>query len=145
MAQQNRKGAKPNRAVFCSFEFHKDRQRWIAFIADAEKHSKFNLIDMSLPSAVHDGKWQRAVNERIRKSRVVIVLLGQDTHNAPGVEDELGLAGELKRPVVQLMPQGENYGLVAKRKVVCTSDWDRINEMLRNPKAYASNPDNRGK
>ena len=130
---------KPNRAVFFSFEFHKDRQRWQSILGDAEKHCDFNLIDWSLPCAVHDEKWQRAVRERIRKSAVVIVLLGEDTHNARGVEDELGLAGDFKRPVVQLMPQGENYGLVAKHRAVCLYEWTRINEMLRSPKSYVAN------
>lgn len=136
---------KPNRAVFFSFEFHKDRQRWQSILGDAEKHCDFNLIDWSLPCAVHDEKWERAVKERIRKSAVVIVLLGEDTHNARGVEIELSLAGESKRPVVQLMPQGEKCGLVAKDKAVCPYEWTRINKMLHSPKAYAGNPANRGK
>ena len=131
--------------MFFSFEFHKDRQRWQSILGDAEKHCDFNLIDLSLPCAVHDEKWQRAVRERIRKSAVVIVLLGEDTHEARGVKDELGLAGEFKRPVVQLMPQREKCGLVSKDKAVCSYEWTRINEMLRNPKAYADNPANRGK
>ena len=81
----------------------------------------------------------------MQKSDVVIVLLGQDTHNAPGVKDELSLAGDVECPIVQLMPQGQNYGLVAGHQAVCESKWERINEMLRNPKAYAADPANRGK
>ena len=81
----------------------------------------------------------------MQKSDVVIVLLGQDTHNARGVEIELSLAGEVKCPVVQLRPQGKNYGLVAGSQAVCEYKWERINKMLRDPKAYADNPANRGK
>ena len=139
------KSGKLNRAVFLSFEYHQDRERRTRFVNDAEKHCDFALIDMSLPSAVHDVRWQREAKERIRKSRVVIVLLGRATQNAPGVEDELSLAGELKRPVVQLMPKGENHGLVAKHQAVCAYDWDLINEMLRSPKVFANNPANHGK
>ena len=140
-----RTDGKRNRAVFLSFEFDQDHGRRTRFIADAKKHCHFTLIDMSLPSAVHDVRWQREAKERIRKSKVVIVLLGKATQNAPGVEDELSLAGEVKRPVVQLMPLGENHGLVAKHQAVCPYDWDPINEMLRSPKVFAANPDNHGK
>ena len=145
MARQNRRAAKQTRAVFLSFEFDRDRSRRGAFIGQAKQLCKFALKDQSLPAAVHDEKWRNAVKKRMQKSDVVIVLLGQDTHNAPGVKDELSLAGEVECPIVQLMPQGQNYGLVAGHQAVCEYKWDRINEMLRDPKAYASDPANRGK
>ena len=83
--------------------------------------------------------------ERIGASHVVIVLLGPDTQNAPGVKDELSLAGEARCPVVQLMPQDKNYGLVAKNGAVCEYKWDTINQMLRDSKAFAEAAMNRGK
>ena len=130
---------KEPRAVFLSFEFEKDYQRWKSFLGDGKERCKFALVDRSLPAAVHDDKWRKEVKQRMQKSDVVIVLLGQDTHNAPGVEIELSLAGEVKCPVVQLRPQGKNYGLVAGSQAVCVSKWTRINEMLRDPKAYVAN------
>ena len=83
--------------------------------------------------------------ESIRASQVVIVLLGPDSHNATGVKDELSLAGEARCPVVQLMPQNKNYGLVAKKAAVCEYKWESISLMLRDPKAFAEAATNRGK
>ena len=110
--QKNRSGAKERRPVFLSFEFEKDADRRGTFIGLARKHCELEVIDNSLPSAQHDEEWRQTAKERIRSSHVVIVVLGPDTHNAPGVKDELSLAGEVRRPVVQLMPQDKHYGLV---------------------------------
>lgn len=48
-------------------------------------------MDKPLPDAEHSSKWHRDVKRRMKTSDVVIVLLGPDTHNAPGVKYELGL------------------------------------------------------
>ena len=143
--QKNQSSAKKRRPVFLSFEFERDAGRRGAFIGEAKKHCQFAIIDKSLPSAQHDERWRQTARERIGASHVVIVLLGPDTQNAPGVKDELSLAGEVRCPVVQLMPQDKNYGLVAKNGAVCEYKWDTINQMLRDPKAFAEAAMNRGK
>ena len=134
--KKNRTTSKKRRLVFLSFEFEKDAGRRGTFIVQAKEHCEFAIVDKSLPSAQHDERWRQEARERIRASQVVIILLGPDTHNAPGVKDELSLAGEVHCPVVQLMPQDKSYGLVAKNGAVCEYKWDTINRMLRNPKAF---------
>lgn len=141
--QQDRRKPKESRSIFLSFEFHKDASRRGAFIGQAKNQCEFTLIDMSLPDAEHGSKWRQEVKKKIQASDVVIVLLGPDAQNAPGVKDELSLAGEMGCPVVQLMPQDCNYGLVAKNGTVCEYKWTSINQMLRNPKAYANSAPNR--
>ena len=129
------------RSVYLAFEFDRDAHRRQAFINQAECRCDFALNDLSMPAAAHSERWRREASPRIRASDVVIVLLGRDTHNAPGVQDELNLARQWDRPIVQLQPQGRNYGLVSDAIPVCRYRWDRINEMLRNPRAFVgSNP-----
>lgn len=137
--------SKQSRPVFLSFEFEKDAGRRGTFLGDAKVNCEFAIIDKSLPRARHDEQWRREAQVRIEASSVVIVLLGPDTHTAPGVKDELSLAGGVHCPVVQLMPQKKNYGLVAKSGAVCEYKWKTINRMLRNPRAFADDPVNRGK
>ena len=143
--QKNHSIAKKRRPVFLSFEFERDAGRRGTFIAQAKKHCEYAIIDKSLPSAQHDESWRQKARERIGASQIVIVLLGPDTQNAPGVKDELSLAGEVRCPVVQLLPQDKNYGLVAKNGAVCEYKWDTINRMLRDPKGFAEDAMNRGK
>ena len=136
---------KASRSVFLSFEFEKDAGRRSAFIGQSKEHCQFTLKDKSLPAAEHDDRWRRAVKERMKVSDVVVVLLGPDTHNAPGVKDELSLAGEVGCPVIQLMPQGQNYGLVGKYRAVCEYRWTAVNQMLRDPGTFSKSSSNRGK
>ncbi len=114
-------------------------------MGQAKVDCEFAIIDKSLPAAQHDEKWRREARERIEAANVVIVLLGPDTHSANGVKDELSLAGEVRRPVVQLMPQNKSYGLVARDGAICTYKWEAINRMLRDPKAFVDTPENRGR
>ena len=143
--QKKHPNAKKRRPVFLSFEFERDAGRRGTFIAQAKDQCEFAIIDKSLPSAQHNESWRQKARERIRASQVVIVLLGPDTHNATGVKDELSLAGEVRCPVVLLMPRDKNYGLVAKNGAVCEYKWDTINRMLRDPKVFADAATNRGK
>ena len=129
----------PSRSVYLAFEFDRDAHRREAFIAQAARDCDFTLIDRSIPDAVHNEHWRREASQRIRSSDVVIVLLGRDTQNAPGVQDELNLARQWNRPIIQLMPQGRRYGLVSDSIPVCRYRWSRINEMLRNPGVFSGN------
>ena len=142
--QQDRRG-KQRRSVYLAFEYHKDRHRQKMFLNQAKEHCEFEIVDNSLPAAEHSNIWRKKAGKRIRSSGVVIVLLGPDTQNAKGVLEEMGLAGQWERPIIQLMPQKRNYGLAGESQVVCKSKWKRINEMLRDPKEYVNNPDNKGK
>jgi hypothetical protein len=118
------------RRVYIAFEFEKDAERHTCFMSDAEKHCLFVLEDLSLPAAVHNSSWQREALKRIHNSQIVFVLLGLDTHNAPGVHDEISLAGKSNKPIVQIVPQGQNYGEVSQQGLLTTYKWSRINEIL---------------
>ena len=135
---------KQSRTVFLSFEYQRDAGRRGTFIGQAKVNCEFAIIDKSLPSTQHDERWRREARGRIESSEVVVVLLGPDTHNAPGVKDELSLAGEVSCPVVQLMPQNKKYGLVAKYGSVCEYKWNFINRMLRDPRAFVDAAIHRG-
>ena len=143
--QHKRGKSEASRSVFLSFEFERDAGKRKDFLHQAGLHSDFALRDKSLPAAEHDDKWRKEVKERMKDSDLVIVLLGPDTQNAPGVLDELSLAGEVERPVIQLMPQRQNYGLAGKYRAFCKYKWILVNQMLRDPAAFAKSPANRGK
>ena len=126
------------RRVYFAFEFEKDAPRRRAFLHQASSHSMYEIDDLSLSAAVHDASWQREARKRISSVGVVIVLLGPDTHNAPGVLDELSLAGQLGRPVVQLMPRRQKYELPTRRAPMCPYRWAVINRMLKDPQAFVN-------
>ena len=60
----------------------------------------------SLHEAYPNEKWKKKAKQAIAGCDVVIVLIGKDTHNAPGVRVETDMARSLKKPVIQIRPQG---------------------------------------
>ncbi len=124
------------RSVYLSFDFDKDASRRRNFLIQAENNCEFKIKDLSLPAAVHSKSWQREALALIRKSDVVIVLLGEDTHSALGVRDELSLAGQTERPVIQLLPQRRPYAAIGKNACICNYRWNHINKMLQDPQSF---------
>ena len=131
------------RRVYFAFDYDKDASRRKDFLAQAKDNCDFRIEDLSLPKAIHDFSWQREALARIHTADVVIVLLGPDTHTAPGVRDEISLAGQADRPVIQIRPRGRHYASIGKDTSICIYSWKQINRVLRQPSAFARNPGKR--
>ena len=117
--------------VFLSFEFGKDNELHHNFYTQAEDHSQYEIIDCSLNEAYHpDPKWLNKARAQIKKSDIVIVMVGQDTHNATGVEKEVGEANKLKKPIFQVRPQGRTHGGVRGAGEVIPWKWLQIDAKI---------------
>ena len=86
------------------------------------------MVEPRIPDPGVKGKARVA----IRECDVVIVLIGQDTHNAPGVRTEVDMARSLKKPVFQIRPQKRPYTGVAVLGGPIPWKWNRINRELNN-------------
>lgn len=60
----------------------------------------------------------------------MIALVGQDTHNAPGVKKEVTIANQLHKPIFQIRPQGENLGKVQGAGELIPWVWTKIDDMI---------------
>ena len=117
--------------VFLSFEFGKDDELHHTFYSQATRCSQYEIIDCSLNERYHpDAQWLKKARAQIKKSEIVIVMLGQDTHNAPGVEKEVGEANQLKKPMFQVRPQGRTHGEVRGAGEVVPWKWKRIDAKI---------------
>lgn len=113
--------------VFLSFEFGRDDELHHNFYSQAPLRSGYEIIDCSLNEQYHpDAQWLNKARAQIKKSDIVIVMLGQDTHNAPGVEKEVTVANQLKKPMFQVLPQGRTHGEVHGAGEVVRWKWKRI-------------------
>ena len=68
--------------------------------------------------------------EQIALADIMIVLLGQDTHNAPGVIKEVGEANQLKKPIFQIRPRARTSGPVPGAGDVIPWQWKKIDEKI---------------
>ena len=116
--------------IFVSFEFGKDNDLKNSFFEQAKEHSPHRVLSFSLNQAYPDQEWEDKARSAIRSCDVVIVLVGQDTHNAQGVKTEVNVARQLKRPIFQVVPQERTYTGVTGLDRPIQWKWKTINKKL---------------
>ena len=117
----------PNVNIFVSFEFDKDLDLKNAFYSQAKTLSPHRLVNCSLNEAYPDQSWQDKARSAIKQCDVLVILVGQDTHNAPGVLTEVKIARRLKKPVFQVIPQRRTYTGLLGIDASVKWQWKRIN------------------
>ena len=120
----------PNVNVFVSFEFDKDLALKNAFYAQAKAHSPHRLVNCSLNEAYPDQSWKDKARSAIKQCDVLVILVGQDTHNAPGVKTEVEIARQLKKPILQVIPQDRPYTGLSSVDSTVRWRWKRINAKI---------------
>ena len=117
--------------VFLSFEFGKDNELHRNFYALAKAHSQYQIIDTSLNEQYHpDAAWLKKARKQITQSDIVIVMLGDDTHNAPGVIKEVNETRQQKKPIFQIRPKGRPSAEVKGAGEVILWGWKKIDAMI---------------
>lgn len=118
--------------IFLSFEFGKDNELHRNFYAQAEGgDSQYAIQDYSLNEPYHpDNQWLNKARKQISLSDIVIVVIGEDTHNAPGVKKEVTAAKQLHKPIFQVRPKGRTSGKVSGAGDVIPWKWKRIDAKI---------------
>ena len=70
--------------IFVSFEFDEDKDLKNNFYERARKNTQHHVHNCSLNEEYSDEIWKSKARSAIKECDVVVVLIGQDTHNAPG-------------------------------------------------------------
>ena len=120
----------PDLKIFVSFEFDEDSDLKNTFFQQAKEDTSHRILNSSLNEAYPDHEWKDKARSAIRGCDIVIVLVGQDTHNAPGVKTEVEIALRLKKPVLQVVPQGRSYTGVPDLDQSIPWRWKRINQKI---------------
>ena len=119
--------------VYLSFEFDRDADLYRSFLTQASLGvSCHDFEDYSLNEAYrpHDESWLKKARKQIELADIVVVALGDDTQNAPGVIKEVGEANKLKRPIFQIRPQGRTSGSVPGAGDVIPWNWKKIDAKI---------------
>ncbi|RFB13650.1 hypothetical protein DZB84_16965 [Bacillus sp. HNG] len=121
--------------AFISFDFdHNDTDKTL-FIGQS-KNSKvpFSIQDWSAKSSMPQSKWEAIVEEKIKKTNMVIVLVGKYMASATGVKKEIKMAKENNVPIFGVYIGGADSnsnlpdGLTRSR--VVKWEWDKISEKI---------------
>lgn len=116
--------------IYFSYDYTKDRWRHTSFLKQAQEHSEFRIRDVSLPQAIHDQRWQKEALQRIQTADLMILLLGEDTHTARGVHDEMSIAGQCNCPISQIRPRKKQFHAIGQDPQIVAYRWSAINELL---------------
>ncbi len=119
--------------VFLSFEFDRDEELHQNFYAQAAEYSSHKIEDYSLnePYPPHNNRsWLKKARDLISRSDIVIAVIGEDTHNAPGVKKEVTIANQNKKSVFQIRPKNSSGGKVDGAGDEIPWDWKQIDAKI---------------
>jgi len=118
--------------VFVSFDFDNDKVLKDFIIGQSRlSDSPFDVIDTSLKEAVPMKTWEDKARLAIKRSDIVVVMVGPKTHRAPGVLKEIAMAREAQIPIVQVIGYKDgNYTAVPNAGRLYAWNWDNLKKLL---------------
>jgi hypothetical protein len=118
--------------VFVSFDFDNDKKLKEFIIGQARlSDSPFDVIDHSLKEAAPLKTWEDKARAAIRRSDIVLVMVGPHTHKASGVLKEVRMAREEGIPIVQVIGyKDEDYTAVPDGGRLYAWNWDNLKKLL---------------
>nr|WP_321351880.1 TIR domain-containing protein [uncultured Methanoregula sp.] len=119
--------------VFISF--HIDDEAQVNLLRHQAKNSEQLEFDDRSVKEPFDEEWKRQCTERIKKSDIIIVAIGEHTHEREAVEWEINKAHELGVPVIGMrIYKDENHkvpkSMVEHKDKVIPWDLEKIQEEL---------------
>lgn len=120
--------------VFVSFDFDEDKKLKDFIIGQSKlEDSPFEITDWSMKEAAPEKSWEKEAESRIKRSDLVIVMVGPNTHKAPGVLKEVEMARNNNKPIVQLIGyKNGKYNPVPNAGRLYSWNWDNLKKMIGN-------------
>ena len=117
--------------VFVSFDFARDHDLKGSLVAQAQDpESPFQIVDFSLIESQPQHEWLSLAQSSIARCDIFVVILGLNTHQAPGVRKEVQIARGLRKRRFQLKPQGTNPTPVKDAGPVVNWTWNKLKTVL---------------
>jgi len=118
--------------LFVSFDFDNDKRLKDFVIGQSRlPDSPFEVIDTSLKEAAPMKTWEDKARLAIRRSDLVLVIVGPKTHRAPGVLKEVAMAREAQVPIVQMIGYKDGaYTAVPNAGRLYRWNWDNLKKLL---------------
>lgn len=118
--------------VFVSFDFDNDKVLKDFIIGQARhEDSPFEVVDHSLKEAAPERDWPIKARAAIKRSDLVLVMVGRQTHRAPGVLKEVAMAREERIPIVQVIGYRDGeYTAVPNAGRLYAWNWENLKRLL---------------
>lgn len=118
--------------VFVSFDFDNDKVSKDFVIGQSRlPDSPFEVIDHSLKEAAPQRDWEQKARSAIRRSGIVLVMVGRNTYRASGVLKEVSIAREEGIKIVQMIGYKDgDYTLVPNAGTLYRWNWENLKKLL---------------
>ena len=118
--------------VFVSFDFDNDKKLKDFIIGQSRlADSPFEVVDHSLKEAAPEHNWEAKADAAIKRSDLVIVMVGPQTYRAQGVLKEVKMAQAANKHIVQVIGyKNGNYTAVAGAGRLYRWNWDNLKKLL---------------
>ena len=119
--------------VFVSFDFDNDKALKDFIIGQSKNSdSPFEVADWSMKEAAPQRDWPNEAENRIKRSDLVLVMVGPETHKAPGVLKEVEMARRNNIRIVQVIGYKDgNYIAVPNAGQLYSWNWDNLKKLLQ--------------
>ncbi len=120
------------KSVFVSFDFDNDRVLKEFIIGQSKlPDSPFEVIDHSLKEAAPEKDWEEKARRAVKRSEIVIVMVGPKTHKASGVLKEIKIAREENIKIIQIIGYKDgNYTSVPNAGRLYSWNWENLKKLL---------------
>ena len=118
--------------VFVSFDYDNDKILKDFIVGQANlTDSPFEISDWSMKEAAPEKSWEEKAETRIKRSDIVIVMVGSHTYKAPGVLKEVQMARNNNKPIVQIIGHKDgNYSPVPGAGRLYSWNWDNLKKVI---------------
>lgn len=118
--------------VFVSFDFDNDKKLKDFIIGQSKlPDSPFQVVDCSMKEAAPQVNWTTFAERKIKSVDIVIVMVGPETHKAPGVLKEVNIARQNGIRIVQIIGyRNGNYTTVPNAGRLYSWNWDNLKKLL---------------
>ena len=117
--------------VFVSFEYETGYELKETLIGQAKQQdSPFSVTDSSLKEREPESVWRDKARQAIEGCDVFVTLLSENTHNAPGVLEEIKIARKLGKPRFQLRARGHRWRAMRGAGELVVWTWPNLQRAL---------------
>jgi predicted GTPase len=118
--------------VFVSFDFDNDKVLKDFVIGQGRlQDSPFEVIDTSLKEAAPMKTWEDKARAAIKRSDIVLVMVGPQTYKAPGVLKEVKMARDEGIRVVQVIGYKDGkYTAVPNAGQLYSWNWENLKKLI---------------
>ena len=118
--------------VFVSFDVDNDRSLKVFINSQAKlPDSPLEIVDTSLKETAPMMSWREKTRATIKRSELVLVLVGRNTHKASGVLNEVQMAKDEAKPIIQMVGYKDGtFPAVPNAGRLYAWSWENLKKLL---------------